>query len=404
MSLFADFFSVRRRDQPYTSYPPVKTVSAEATKRASLATLKSSAEKDKRLSYPVATVDEDKRRRRKSLTTKYQTFFSNISQDFRNLGPGPELHGNSKTPKPGDSTTVPAVNPAVVETVTPVTIIEPQESQKSQESHEPAQDAEIPEKPRLRRRPKTPVRRIGELEGYAQLLSMTGCSPESSEEAEATRALQTASAPSTTPKSLRKVGGKQDLRRSSLDSDGTPKSPNLSDVETVVGSESPGSESPGICPRRLKHDSHHSFRGSWSSSSTTSHYSTTSEKDFAVPASNTSMKKEALTQDISTTPSDLAHNIEMQICLDLLKTDLSSALSPKNPSDSTLALQIWLMIESYESLKQRLHKQLLQQVGPGKQKTSEYTFQAMDHWLEALYSVYNTQLQERRQNLRGWGT
>lgn len=376
MSIFADIFSIRRRET-CSSNPPAK-----------------------------ASADEKNRIRRRSLTAKYQTFLSNISQDFRTAVVQDDS-GYQKSHKPADVIIpqVPASKSIPIETVTPVTVIEPQESQnpaKVPEVSEVPQIPQVPEVPeipeqpaRLRRRPKTPIRRIGELEGYTEQAMNERCTG-STEGAEANRETRTKTASPTTPKSLRKVGGQHDLRRTSLDSDDAPKSPNFSDVDTIVGSESPP-----ISARRRRNDSNYSFRssGSWSSNSTSSFYSVTSEKDFAIPEAKDGtapMKASNINQDICTKPLDFAHNIEMQICLDLLKQDLSSALSPKNPSDSTLALQIWLMIESYESMKQRLQQQLLKQNGLGSKKTSEFTFQALDHWLEALYSVYNLQLEDCR--------
>ncbi|KAK1836696.1 hypothetical protein QBC39DRAFT_56732 [Podospora conica] len=83
------------------------------------------------------------------------------------------------------------------------------------------------------------------------------------------------------------------------------------------------------------------------------------------------------------TPSDdvLSSNLSLQICLDLLTRDLSSALAsrPSRSSPETSALQVWCMIEAYERLRDQL--------APGQ--AGGPVADMFDTWLRALYRIHD---------------
>lgn len=79
-------------------------------------------------------------------------------------------------------------------------------------------------------------------------------------------------------------------------------------------------------------------------------------------------------------------NLSLQICLDLLTRELSSAMpsQPCRSSTATSALQIWVMIEAYE----RLRDQMAELSSTNEQaRAMEMMF---DMWLRALYSVHDS--------------
>jgi len=75
-----------------------------------------------------------------------------------------------------------------------------------------------------------------------------------------------------------------------------------------------------------------------------------------------------------------AENLSLQICLDLLTRDLSSALAnrPGRNASETSALQVWVMIEAYERLRDQLADRGAEGLGV-----------MLDMWLRALYSVHD---------------
>lgn len=83
------------------------------------------------------------------------------------------------------------------------------------------------------------------------------------------------------------------------------------------------------------------------------------------------------------TPSEdvLNSNLSLQICLDLLTRDLSSALAgrPSRSSPETSALQVWCMIEAYERLRDQL--------APGQ--AGGPVAEMFDTWLRALYRIHD---------------
>ncbi|KAI2633192.1 hypothetical protein GGS26DRAFT_70387 [Hypomontagnella submonticulosa] len=75
----------------------------------------------------------------------------------------------------------------------------------------------------------------------------------------------------------------------------------------------------------------------------------------------------------------------LQICLDLLGRELSSAASGSSvrPSAETSALQVWVMIEAYERLRDKVLDMQLD-------RDQEQSLHAMlDTWIKALYAVHD---------------
>ncbi|KAL2136077.1 hypothetical protein VTI74DRAFT_5483 [Chaetomium olivicolor] len=77
-------------------------------------------------------------------------------------------------------------------------------------------------------------------------------------------------------------------------------------------------------------------------------------------------------------------NVSLQICLDLLTRDLSSAIGGRRQSMGTSALQVWVMIEAYEKLRDQMAE--LSQSNE-QARAMEMMF---DMWLRALYSVHES--------------
>ena len=75
----------------------------------------------------------------------------------------------------------------------------------------------------------------------------------------------------------------------------------------------------------------------------------------------------------------------LQIACDLLTKELSSAVSGSavRPSSETSALQVWVMIEAYEKLRDQMQERRL----PRDQQQA--TKAMLDTWLKALYTVHN---------------
>ncbi|KAF4455865.1 hypothetical protein F53441_1879 [Fusarium austroafricanum] len=89
-------------------------------------------------------------------------------------------------------------------------------------------------------------------------------------------------------------------------------------------------------------------------------------------------------------PSSSGHsfqeNISLQIALDLLTSELSSAVSgrPQRNGQDTAALQIWVMIEAYERLRDQLTRQESSNAEAQKVATM------FDCWLASLYSIHSS--------------
>ncbi|KAI1131105.1 hypothetical protein F5Y10DRAFT_89808 [Nemania abortiva] len=78
-------------------------------------------------------------------------------------------------------------------------------------------------------------------------------------------------------------------------------------------------------------------------------------------------------------------NTDLQTCLDLLTRQLSSTIhsAPAQPSADTTALQVWVMIEAYEKLRDQV---LRTHEGDAQDGPLTAMF---DTWLKALHSVHN---------------
>ncbi|KAI1338770.1 hypothetical protein F5Y15DRAFT_385266 [Xylariaceae sp. FL0016] len=110
--------------------------------------------------------------------------------------------------------------------------------------------------------------------------------------------------------------------------------------------------------------------------------------------------KPAFTPDPSEPPSPLRYQVQaeptplpvsppdspsLQICFDLLTRELSSAAGGTSirPSTETSALQIWVMIEAYERLRDQVGGMGL---ADGQAGVAEAMF---DMWLKALYALHD---------------
>lgn len=86
------------------------------------------------------------------------------------------------------------------------------------------------------------------------------------------------------------------------------------------------------------------------------------------------------------TQSTADDNVSLQVCLDLLTRELSSAIAgrPSRPPVDTAALQILVMIEAYEKLRDQMAE-----ISHGNEqaRTMESMF---DFWLRALYAVHDS--------------
>ncbi|KAH6887590.1 hypothetical protein B0T10DRAFT_73376 [Thelonectria olida] len=82
--------------------------------------------------------------------------------------------------------------------------------------------------------------------------------------------------------------------------------------------------------------------------------------------------------------SSSTDNLSLQICLDLLTRELSSAMSerPFRSGPDTAALQVWVMIEAYERLRDQV--MTMSDGNPQFAKVGEI----FDTWLNALYAIH----------------
>ncbi|KAF5020486.1 hypothetical protein F66182_7477 [Fusarium sp. NRRL 66182] len=87
------------------------------------------------------------------------------------------------------------------------------------------------------------------------------------------------------------------------------------------------------------------------------------------------------------TPSPAGHsyqeNVSLQIALDLLTSELSSAVAGR-PGQDTAALQVWVMIEAYERLRDQLTKI------ESSNGEAEKVALIFDCWLASLYSIHSS--------------
>lgn len=78
-------------------------------------------------------------------------------------------------------------------------------------------------------------------------------------------------------------------------------------------------------------------------------------------------------------------NLSLQICLDLLTRELSSALSDRRqrPGSDISALQVWVMIEAFERLRDQVAE-----MGLGVRGVSKVE-EMFETWIQALYAVHD---------------
>ncbi|KAI0201593.1 hypothetical protein F4808DRAFT_106198 [Astrocystis sublimbata] len=94
-----------------------------------------------------------------------------------------------------------------------------------------------------------------------------------------------------------------------------------------------------------------------------------------------------------------ARGPDLGVCVDLLATELSSAMrkSPAQPSADSSALQIWVMIEAYERLREQT---LSKQEENGQESPLRGTF---DTWLRALYAVHDEMIGDDSRSESNYG-
>lgn len=172
------------------------------------------------------------------------------------------------------------------------------------------------------------------------------------------------------------------------------RSPTLSTKE-LARKEVPKPDSPKS--RAFTLQSSHSKAPSFSGSSVSGSSS---------PTSVWSRRDSESGSDISvpspTRASPAPGNLSLQICLDLLTRDLSSALTKNSRGDhdpcqrrpwrqesETSALQIWVMIEAYERLRDRLAagEGAGAEMSPESKKAMEAS---LDMWLRSLYTIHDS--------------
>ncbi|KAI1429734.1 hypothetical protein F5Y12DRAFT_725176 [Xylaria sp. FL1777] len=105
----------------------------------------------------------------------------------------------------------------------------------------------------------------------------------------------------------------------------------------------------------------------------------------SVPSSPSWTSYETASPGLERKPTIPPRSSDLQACLDLLTKELSSVVgrSPAHPSTDTTALQIWIMIEAYEHLRDRV---LASHEGDVQNGPLKATF---DTWLKALHSIHD---------------
>lgn len=89
-------------------------------------------------------------------------------------------------------------------------------------------------------------------------------------------------------------------------------------------------------------------------------------------------------------PNDAPDSLSLQICLDLLTKELASAFTGGGAADSGnngSALQVWVMIEAYERLQDRVA--CTEELGEAQRQKMQRVFRS---WLGALYALHDVLL------------
>ncbi|CAG8950945.1 hypothetical protein HYFRA_00006342 [Hymenoscyphus fraxineus] len=223
------------------------------------------------------------------------------------------------------------------------------------------------------RRAKTPIRFVGQLETkkptridpsrrfaqeYLDLLPPRPFTPCVEEEVVKPR-----------PRSIRKIKCQQSLRDMVKEQQSQSQTPSCCD--TLVGSESP--ESPSSPVR-----------------------STFPEVEklqlvYKPPRSAPKLDEKEPIKIIN----ELHDEIGLGICMSLLTNELTTALFKQHPSekqDRASGLQILLMIEAYETLREHVRKEVQDADIAGEEVDSHVRNieGILDRWLESLYSIYGS--------------
>lgn len=260
-----------------------------------------------------------------------------------------------------------------------VNVLDNEPEKLSEDSISVYSSEEMDPRSQQRRRAKTPVFAIGQLEGKT-----LGARPV--DKAQTLAAQYQAELPSRsitpyvegdlpklTRKTLRKIKCQMSLRDLVKDHSERPLSTLSSDADTLVGSASPTSQ---LSPTKeeFSHDE--------------------------IALSDTYQSSLSMGDETDCSRSALDHNIGLKICVDLLTNELATALFLQHPAESedrASGLQILLLIEAFEGI-QRQARQRRHNSHVTEQIADHYVEEVesiLHHWLEVLYSVYD-QSQEKR--------
>ncbi|KAK4128428.1 hypothetical protein N657DRAFT_564290 [Parathielavia appendiculata] len=108
---------------------------------------------------------------------------------------------------------------------------------------------------------------------------------------------------------------------------------------------------------------------------------------FAKPEPPTVPLSRQTTAAAADADADADENVSLQICLDLLTRELSSAMAARPSRASSMgssALQVWVMIEAYEGLRDQMAE-----LSRGNRQAREME-RMFDMWLRALYSIHDS--------------
>jgi hypothetical protein len=221
-----------------------------------------------------------------------------------------------------------------------------------------------------RTRAKTPVYAVGQLERN----SMTRPADKAQTLAEQYQALLPPRVitpfifeiPKLTPKKLRKIKCQLSLRDLIKEHSTHTHSMAYSEADTLIGSESPTS-----LPSPIDGDF----------------------EKVKLPMIMNS-HEQAICDSVATLDDDIG----LEICVDLLTTELATALFRQHPAereDRASGLQILLMIEAYETVQQHVRQQLCDpRVTEEMSNHVKSCDKILGYWLKVLYSVYD-QSQEK---------
>jgi hypothetical protein len=217
-----------------------------------------------------------------------------------------------------------------------------------------------------RARAKTPVFAIGQLEKASMFIDKAQALAEQYQSLLPPRTFTPypLNLPDLAPKKLqrlRKIKCQLDLRDSIKEDPNRGHSVAYSDAETLVGSESP---SPPPSPTE-----------------TEDHFD---EANLIIDPHDQS----------SADPMAIFENdIGLKICVDLLTTELATALFRQHPAergDRASGLQILLMIEAYEAIQKNVRQQLCDpHVTQEMADHVKSVDRILRYWLKVLYSVYD---------------